>query len=232
MSASCPHCQTPLNFSDEQQAKIDQARARLQPGASLKVKCPKCGGVIDMDSLTEPTPPARQEPPRLVVQPPGPPPLDWLASGEVNEGGKVEDVPMALVLFPAGQACAHIENTLKDLGYQTVCTDDDKEALERMRFTRFACIAYQAEMHGDLATSAFHCFLSAMPMEYRRHIFYILVGDGLRTLYDLEALALSVNLTVNSKDLPRLRLILRKAFQAHEELFGPLLEELGVFSKA
>ncbi len=228
MSATCPHCQNPLNFSAEQQEKIDQARARLQPGSTLKVRCPKCSRAIDLESVSEEARHGKKESEPVVVQAPGPPPLDWLASGALNESGKVEDVPMALVLFPADPARVLIENTLKGLGYQVVCTDDDKEALERMRFTRFSCIAYQADMHGGLASSAFHGFLSAMPMEYRRHIFYMLVGNELHTLYDLEALALSVNLTVNSADLPKLHLILRKAFQAHEELFGPLLEELGV----
>ena len=73
--------------------------------------------------------------------------------------------------------------------------------------------------------------MCAMPMEHRRHIFYILTGDSLHTLYNLEALAVSANLTVHSKDIPKLHVILRKAFQAHEELFGPFLEELGVHLK-
>ena len=162
---------------------------------------------------------------------PPPPPLDWLSGGEVTDTGKVEDVPMALVLYPAGANRDSIAETLKALGYQLVCTDNQKEAQERMRFVRFACIVYQADMHGSLDASSFHASMCAMSMEHRRHIFYILTSDNLRTLYDLEALAVSANLTVHSKDRPKLHIVLRKAFQAHEELFGPLLEELGIHSK-
>lgn len=138
---------------------------------------------------------------------------------------------MALVLCPAGASRDSIGETLKSLGYQLLCTDDLREAQERMRFVRFACIVYQADMHGNLESSAFHAAMCSMAMEHRRHIFYILTGDNLHTLYDLEALAISANLTVHSKDISKLHLILRKAFQAHEELFGPFLEELGIHSK-
>lgn len=248
MSITCPHCSTPLTFSAEQQAKIKQALAKLPAGTTLKLKCPKCSGVIDIAKPTQAaqsgakeantglaTQSTGQSPPTnsdtSLVQPPPPPPLDWLSSGEMAESGKVEDVPMALVLYPAGANRDTIEQTLQSLGYQLVCTDDMREAQERMRFVRFACIVYQADMHGKLESSPFHANMSAMAMEHRRHIFYILSGDQLHTLYDLEALALSANLTINSKDISRLHIVLRKAFQAHEELFGPLLEELGIHSK-
>ena len=203
----------------------------------MKLKCPKCSGIINLGKAAfppattpeQPLPPAQSAP--VTVQPPPPPPLDWLSGGEVTDTGKVEDVPMALVLYPAGANRDSIAETLKALGYQLVCTDNQKEAQERMRLVRFACIVYQADMHGSLDASSFHASMCAMSMEHRRHIFYILTSDNLRTLYDLEALAVSANLTVHSKDLPKLHIVLRKAFQAHEELFGPLLEELGIHSK-
>lgn len=240
MSVTCPNCKSSLSFSAQQQDKISQALSKLPPSGTLKIKCPKCGGILDLGKATKPqhTPTSAstealpdQEATAIIVQPPPPPPLDWLSGGEVGDSGKVEDVPMALVLFPAGASRDSIEETLKALGYQLVCTDNLQEAQERMRFVRFACIVYQADMHGGLEASPFHTAMCAMSMEHRRHIFYILTGDELHTLYDLEAMAVSANLTVHSKDLPKLHMVLRKAFQAHEELFGPFLEELGIHSK-
>ena len=230
MSTTCPHCQASLTFSAEQRAKIDQALAKLPPGAALKLKCPQCSDVIDLAkaAASAQTAPVSRAAEAGKVQPPPPPPLDWLSSGEIVDSGKVEDVPMALVLCPAGPGRDAILETLQALGYQMVSTDNMQEAQERMRFVRFACIVYQAGMHGGLDASPFHAAMCSMAMEHRRHIFYILTGDSLHTLYDLEALAYSANLTVNNKDLPKLLVVLRKAFQAHEELFGPLLEELGV----
>ena len=70
-----------------------------------------------------------------------------------------------------------------------------------------------------------------LPMERRRYIFYIIIGDNFHTLYDLEALAYSANLTVNSSDLQHLDIVLRKSIPAYEELFGPFLEELNAYGK-
>jgi hypothetical protein len=68
-------------------------------------------------------------------------------------------------------------------------------------------------------------------MERRRYIFYILLGDRFHTLYDLEAMANSANLTVSTADLKHLDIVLRKAIPSYEELFGPLFEELGAYGK-
>ena len=256
MNNTCPHCSAPLKFSAKQQAQLDGALSKLQPGGTVKIKCPKCGGVVEFAkpepakaqaapaaqsapkaaaTPKAPPKPARPKKPRKppkplpegVVAPPPPPPLDWLATGELDETGRVEDVPMALLLHPEDADRDDIEEVLQNLGYQIVTGTDADEALRRMRFTQFACIVYQADMHGGLDASPFHAYMRAMNMAQRRRIFYILVGDELNTLYDLEALALSANLTVNTEELPSLPLILRKAFQNHEDLFGPFVEEMG-----
>lgn len=255
MSTTCPHCASRLNFSGEQEARFGQSLAKLPPGESLKFKCPKCGGIIELtrpaanpaapataqsqqsggSELARPAanpavPATAQSQPSGSnsgkVQPPPPPPLDWLTTGEVTEQGKVEDVPMALLVCQAGQKRDCIAAPLKGLGYQIVCTENGREAKERMRFVNFSCIVYQTNLHGGLEVSSFHNFMRDMNMERRRSIFYMLTGTELRTLYDLEAMALSANLTVNFRDLAKLHLILRRAFQAHENLFGPYLEEL------
>lgn len=252
MNNTCPHCSAPLQFSAKQQAQLDEALSKLQPGAALKVKCPKCGGLVEFFKPAPEAPapaqpaaaPAQPAPkpkakmpkkprkppkplPEGVLAPPPPPPLEWLATGEMDESGRVEDVPMALVLHADGPERDGILDVLRNLGYQTVVLTDPEEALRHMRFTQFACIVHQADMNGSLAQSVFHDYMRAMNMDHRRRIFYILVGDELNTLYDLEALALSANLTVNTEELDSLPLILRKAFQSHEDLFGPFVEEMG-----
>jgi hypothetical protein len=73
--------------------------------------------------------------------------------------------------------------------------------------------------------------MRALPMNRRRYMFYILLGDAFHTLYNLEALAHSANLTVNTSDLRHLDIILRKAIPTYEELFGAFLEELGAQGK-
>ena len=70
-----------------------------------------------------------------------------------------------------------------------------------------------------------------MNMSRRRYIFYVLIGEQFETLYDLQALANSVNLVVNDTDVPFIGTVLKKAIPEFETLFGPLMEELHVVGK-
>ena len=226
MLTHCPHCRQALQLTTDQVAKLEQALARLEPGKTLAVKCPRCRGAITLD---KPAPAAGPDTARL--QPPPPPNLDWLETGVYQGEEKVEDVPMALVLHQPDERQARIGEALETVGYQVLLVDSVADALERMRFVNFSCIVLQAELEETLARSFFHAHMRRLPMERRRYIFYIVIGDGFHTLYNLEALALSANLVVNSADLVHLDVILRKAIPAYEELFGPILEELNAYGK-
>jgi len=226
MLTHCPSCQQPIPFTDDQSARLEQALAQLAPGKLLTLKCPHCRHAISLDQTGFPP-----KQPTSSVQPPPPPNLDWLQTGVFQGEDKVEDVPMALVLHQADEQRQRIGEALEAVGYQVFMADTAPDALERMRFVNFSCVVFQAQLEGPLEQSAFHAHMRTLAMERRRYIFYILIGEQFHTLYNLEALAFSANLTVNTGDLRRLDLVLRKAIPAYEELFGPLLEELGAYGK-
>ncbi len=226
MISNCPHCRVQLAFSQTQQAKIDQAMKALQPGKRLTIKCPKCSQPIH---LQQKTPPANAQ---QTIKPPAPPDLQWLQTGLFEDEEKVEDVPMALILHNNAESLEKIKNAMESVGYRVLTSDNVRQAIEQMRFINFACITYHADFEeGGLATSRFHNYMRHMPMDRRRYIFYILFGPKFHSLYDLEALAHSANLVVAEQDLPYFDIILRKSIPAYEELFGPILEELGTYGK-
>jgi len=225
MTAFCPNCQRTLQFTETQQNKILRALKKLPPGTPLTIKCPHCKEGVTLDGVAKTVASATS------AQPPVPPNLDWLQSGRFATEEKVEDVPMALVLYHDSPQRKAIVDALETVGYQVVSADTTAEAIERMRFVKFSCVALQSELEGDLDNSAFHSFMRTMPMERRRYIFYILFGSQMHSLYDLEALAYSANLVVGEKDLKHLNLILRKSIPTYEELFGPIFEELAAFGK-
>jgi hypothetical protein len=226
MLTHCPSCQQPLPFTDDQIARLEQALIQLAPGKLLAMKCPLCRNSISLDKSGRPP-----QKPACHVQPPPPPSLDWLQTGVFQGEEKVEDVPMALVLHQAGEERRRIGDSLEAVGYQVFMADTVPEALERMRFVNFSCIVLQAKLEGNLEQSTFHAHMRALPMDRRRYIFYLLIGEHFHTLYNLEALAYSANLTVNTGDLRHLDIVLRKSIPTYEELFGPMLEELGAYGK-
>ena len=217
----CPQCQQEFRFSPAQQEKIAKALEKIRPGKKLTIKCPSCQYPVQIDGQWGRR--KGEAPPK----PPAPPDLDWLATGRFAGGDKVEDVPMALVLYKDSPERDKVVNAIESVGYQVVIAESDKEAREKMQFVRFACVILHSQFEGDLAhPSSFHAYMRTMAMERRRFIFYILIGPEFHTLYDLQALAASANLVVNEKDLEYFDVVLRKAIPEYEELFGPLFEEL------
>lgn len=226
MLTHCPSCKQPLPLPPEQVSRLEQALAQLAAGKLLTLKCPHCRSAIHVDRTGQPP---QQQGNRIA--PPPPPELDWVHMALLNTNDQAEDVPMALVLYQEGPQRETVLQALETVGYQVFKAETVAEALERMRFVNFACIVFQEQFEGSLEASMFHNHMCLLPMDRRRYVFYILIGDKVRTLYYLEALALSANLTVNTKDLGHLDLVLRRAIPFYEELFGPLLEELNVFGK-
>lgn len=226
MLTQCPSCQQPLRFSDEQMARLEHALGQLAPGKVLSLKCPLCRATIALDKTG--LPPSKVDD---CIVPPPPPSLDWLHTGLYQGEEKVEDVPMALVLGRPDEHRKQIGEALEAVGYQVFMTETEEDALERMRFVNFSCIVFDADMEGGVAPSTFHVHMRSLSMDRRRSIFYILISNSLHTLYDLEALASSANLTVNIRDLEHLDVILRKAIPAYEELFGAFLEEMEAYGR-
>lgn len=225
MIEHCPHCQKTLQFSDAQREKIVQALNTLASGKRITIKCPHCQAGIAMTGSAETTTNA------ATLQPPAPPDLAWLQTGLFEGEEKVEDVPMALVLFADTPARQAVVDAMKSVGYQVVTADTADEAMQRMQFVSFSCVALHSELEGGLQNSIFHSFMREMAMDRRRYIFYVLIGPEFHSIYNLQALATSANLVVNEKDLKYFDVILRKAIPAYEELFGPMLEEMANYGK-
>jgi len=226
MLTHCPFCHKSLELTDEQSSRLEQALSQLTPGKILTIKCPLCRSAITLDKTGLPPQNSTNQ-----VIPPPPPILDWLKSGLYQGEEKVEDVPMALILHQPDEQRQRIGEALEAVGYQVFMADTVVNAMERMRFVNFSCVVLQANMDGTLEQSTFHAYMRSLTMERRRYIFYILIGNDFHTLYNLEALAYSANLTVNSSDLSHLDIVLRKSIPDYEELFGPFLEELNAYGK-
>jgi hypothetical protein len=171
-----------------------------------------------------------EAPPKPVKLPPTapkPPDVGWLASGELKKKDVVKDVPRALVLMPEGEPKATVEKALIALGYQPETTESPDAAVDRMRFVNFGAVVMHTGYEGGTPEeSEFHQYMCGLPMSKRRFMYYVLIGPGFQTLYDLEALACSVNLVVNDKDVQYMETLLRKGMQDYQDLWGPLLAVL------
>jgi len=256
MISQCPHCQKDIKLNEAQQTKVDQALAALATGRTLKIGCPHCKTAIELtadgraiggtvmetlltdDQSDQTIPPGGNEllekakaksasPVKPPPEAPHPPDVNWLASGEMSEKAVVSDIPMALILMKEGPLRDQVAKAFEARKYMAVFKNSAEEAIEEMRFTDYAAVVLQSSYEGaGLDGSIFHEHMCGMGMSKRRYIYYVLIGPEFRTLYDLEALALSANLTVNDNEVKYIDTILKKGYRSYEELFGPYLKAL------
>ncbi len=237
MQMNCPHCREEVVLTGKQTEKIRKALGALPPGKKLTLTCRHCrrrmaldrNGKIDSSALK--TDPDGQDG-KAAVKPPAPPDTDWINDDSFTEEEKMEEVPMALILHPSPPHRQNLVRVLEQMGYRVFSSAGVEDALEKLNFINFACIVLHSRFAGKgLRDNGFHQAMRRMPMSRRRYIFYILLGPELHTLYDLQALAYSANLTVNDRDFDQFGLVMRKAIPAYEELFAPIMEELGVHGR-
>ena len=234
MIVHCPHCNKQLKLSD----KIRESVRQLGPGKKIKVKCVHCAVPFGLDenSLKSVDSTRNSAGSASVVagkiKPPAPPETEWLTDGSFEEKEVVEDIPRALVLMPDSANRATVVKAATEFGYRVEEAPTPEEAIEKMRFVNYAAVFLQDQFEpAGIKSGKFHQFMREMNMSRRRYIFYVLLGEQFKTLYDLQALAHSANLVVNDTEIPFIGTVLKKAIPEFETLFGPLMEELQVVGK-
>lgn len=237
MIVDCPHCGKQLKLSD----KIRESVRQLGPDRKVKVKCVHCAVPfgLDCNGMKLATSGHRPGPSGsdgsasgAKVRPPAPPSTEWLKDGTFEEKEVVEDIPEALVLMPVTENLDIVVKAAMEFGYRVEQVPTPEEAIDKMRFVNYAAVFLHSSFEpGGIKSGKFHQFMRMMNMSRRRYIFYVLIGEQFETLYDLQALANSVNLVVNNADVPFIGTVLKKAIPEFETLFGPLMEELHVVGK-
>ncbi|ADH86188.1 hypothetical protein [Desulfurivibrio alkaliphilus] len=241
MLSQCPHCHKQLQLTEAQRDKVAQALAALPEGKTLKIGCPLCHNPIhlrrDGSLAHEARPESGAEkaasPPAassasadLPDKAPKPPDISLLQQVDESSADEaIRDVPLAMILMAEGDKRRRVTEAMEAQGYQVEFPESAAAAIERMRFVSFAAVVLHSYFEGGkLGDSSFHQHMRKMPMAGRRQLLYVLIGPEFNTLYDLEALTLSANLTVNEQDLDRIKLIIKKSRHDHRQLFGPLLQ--------
>ncbi|WP_310600044.1 hypothetical protein [Desulfobulbus sp.] len=165
---------------------------------------------------------AKAESSTVIVPPP--PDMNWLAHADFGEQQKRADsAPPALLALGGKPQQELIAQKLARMGYVVTTASSTAQALERLSANKYRLVFCGA----DAAFEEVLRFVNRLTTDQRRHIYFVLVGADLHTFYDLEALALSANLVINTRDLPSLELILIKGLRDYEQLFRPLLDILG-----
>ena len=138
---------------------------------------------------------------------------------------------LALVCEDAPERQAVIRAALEQIGFTMLAVKNADEATERMRRDVYELVVINEQYQG--ATPLDHPVLASlrmMPIAHRRWMFVVLVGREFKTFDNAMAFARSVNVVVNSNDLPHFPAILKKGITDHVEFyraFRQVLTEVG-----
>ncbi len=166
------------------------------------------------------------------VRPPMSPDISWLSGGEKVVKQMIKGRPLALLAVPRGGVRDTLVREIDKLNYQVEEATDIDDAIDKIISTPYELvICHSSYEKGGLNVARFHGYVSRLPMNRRHDIFYVLVGEEMKTLYDMQALAYSANLVINDAEVRHIGAFLPKAIEEHREFLQPLLEELRLAGK-
>lgn len=121
---------------------------------------------------------------------------------------------------------------LTELEYKLQGAKSPEHAVHKLRFNQYHVVAFH-EKYGDadLKTSPLYEYIRDMPMHTRRKTFIAVVGENFKTLDNMEALAYSVNLVINQKDIDQLETILKKSIGDNETFYKVYRETMTALGK-
>jgi predicted Zn finger-like uncharacterized protein len=240
MEIICEECKAKLNIPDE----------KLPEGQQVSVRCPRCRKKLILDTTIERpgvSGAAVVESTESVRPGDGPRPAIEegveLPQTEGTPGYSVEEdnvlnsyeegVKLALVMNNDEQQTKKIKEALEGLGYRYVPGNNTEEAVGKMRFHRFDLIILSDYFDNvPLEESHILNYLNHLSMFVRRKMFVVLIGEGLRTMDDMMAFAMSANLVISLNDLDKLSIILKRAVSDNEKFYKVFFDTLREVGKA
>ena len=224
MEVICEHCKTKLNIPDE----------RIPKGQTVSAACPKCREKLTLDTRhnkdhdrshttgSETTTKAAAGTRAYVLE-------------EDDEGVEYYDegVNLALVMGEDVETMKPVRQALETLEYHCVLAENTRKGIGKMRLHHFDLVIFEEDFGGvPLEQSPVLHYLNHLSTPERRRMFVAVVGNHFKTLDQMTAFALSVNIVVNQNDLDQFPSILKRAVSANEKFYKVFKETLLETGKA
>jgi len=209
MKIACTHCHKTINIPDN-----------LVPASGSKVfKCPSCKGAINVFRGSEEKPMDQTQ--DVVL-----PPKGAGAKGLSSMGGGLDHEIDLLgegkykALVADTQNASRVSPVLKKLDYQITLAGSQEDGYKKLQANTYDLILMNEKFGGvDPSKNAILKFLEPLTMDKRRKVFIALVGSNYKTLDELTAFSLSVDMVFNEGDFSNFELLLRKTLKDVENKY-------------
>jgi predicted Zn finger-like uncharacterized protein len=213
VQAQCPQCSTRIQIDD---AKV--------PDRPFKVRCPKCQHVMTLPGRAQD--PAESTASNLIppVPPPSPeaPPPAMLSQAALERAERAAAGERDALVALSGPAAEALQKALEHLGFHADAVEDVEEGarlLEQGVYEVAVTSLAKAEP-GHPETLAQR--MLRMPLDTRRRVFVVLVGEEFRSGDGTQAWAVQADLVLHPDDTARAEHLVRATMNERKRLYQPL----------
>ncbi len=200
MEITCKGCGSKFIVPDE----------KIPKDKTVKIKCPKCGE-------------------KTVIEPE----KDEMEMESISYSDEVlsdiyEDKRLALFVGENKEILEKILPKIEEMEYKLIQSEDVRDAVRKLRLYHFDLILIEEK--GDIRENMVMKYLNRLPMAIRRKIFVVLLSNNFKTMDQMMAYALSVNLILNLQDVEKVKDILYNAIKKYETFYKPffdIMKEIG-----
>ena len=223
MEVVCEKCKARLNIPDE----------KIPRGKRTIISCPKCKNKVTLEPPGPepeiPVPESQKEP-----EPPQPKPRPASEAEDVEDLGFFEEgVKLALVLENDPQEVEAVKAAVEELGYKYVSAENTRKAVSTLRLHHFDLVILSDRFEGvEIAQSPVLQYMNHLSISVRRRIFFALIGDAFKTMDNMTAFAMSVNMVICREDMDRLTSILKRGVSENEQFYKVYMDLLVEVGKA
>jgi predicted Zn finger-like uncharacterized protein len=232
VEVTCGQCKSRFNISDE---KVPKDKV-------LKLNCPKCKGKISLGGEA-PEQPAKTDVSlefrtKFIGPTAGRKTPEESYGYEDYAGDQAldffeEGIKLALIMTNSSMNEDRLRAGIEIIGYKCIPTPNTRDAIGKLRFHHFDLIILADGFDNQpLDQSVIVNYLNRLSMSVRRKIFLALISDNCKTMDNMMAFAMSANVVVNSKDIEKLHLILKKAVSENERFYKIFVDTLVETGKA
>ena len=205
MEVLCKNCKAKFKIADD----------KLPAGQVVSLKCPKCQSKIEIKASVD---------------------KEAADTYDVSEKALAlleEGVKTALLCNQDAGVTEKIRSTLQRMDYHVMEAASARNAMKYMRFRVFDLVVLDENFEGSNPESN-HLLqhLGHQPMNTRRNIFVVLLGNSFRTADNMMAFNRSVNLVINPKNVDELEKVLRRSLTENEEFYRILKGSLKKMGRA
>lgn len=206
MQAQCPQCATRVQIDD---AKV--------PDKPFKVRCPKCQAVMTLPGRGA-GPVAPEAPAAEPASPPPDMPDPTTLAHRERLAANANDALIAL----AGPAASPVAQALTRLGFTVDTVDDVEEGARLLEQGAYEVAVTSRTVVEPGRPEPLSQRMLRLPLDARRRVFVILVGDEFRTADGTQAWAAQADLVLNPKDVSRCEPYIRSTLAERRRLYQPL----------